>query len=148
MKHADNALVRWEELNLDYEGENKYASFFSSTGNLHTYPAKAVPKMISDLIKKIMSIKSINTVLDPFVGSGTTALETKYLGLDFWGSDLNPLAVLLSKTKVLTIENTTYTKRRLGELIAQVKDEYPRARLIPVCTFDSIDYWFKEEYIR
>lgn len=148
MKHADNALVRWEELNLDYEGENKYASFFSSTGNLHTYPAKAVPKMISDLIKKIMTIKSINTVLDPFVGSGTTALETKYLGLDFWGSDLNPLAVLLSKTKVLTIENTTYTKRRLGELIAQVKDEYPRARWIPVCTFDSIDYWFKEENIR
>lgn len=147
MKQADNALAKWEELNLDYEGENKYASFFSSTGNLHTYPAKAVPEMVSDLIKKIMSIKSINTVLDPFVGSGTTALEAKYLGLDFWGSDLNPLAVLLSKTKVLTIENTTYTKRRLSEFIAQVKEEYPKARLIPVCTFDSIDYWFKEENI-
>lgn len=148
MKQADNALAKWEELNLDYEGENKYASFFSSTGNLHTYPAKAVPEMVSDLIKKIMSIKSINTVLDPFVGSGTTALEAKYLGLDFWGSDLNPLAVLLSKMKVLTIENTTYTKRRLSEFIAQVKEEYPKARLIPVCTFDSIDYWFKEENIR
>ena len=147
MKQADNALAKWEELNLDYEGENKYASFFSSTGNLHTYPAKAVPEMVSDLIKKIMSIKSINTVLDPFVGSGTTALEAKYLGLDFWGSDLNPLAVLLSKTKVLTIENTTYTKRRLSEFIAQVKEEYPKVRLIPVCTFDSIDYWFKEENI-
>lgn len=148
MKQADNALAKWEELNLDYEGENKYASFFSSTGNLHTYPAKAVPEMVSDLIKKIMSIKSVNTVLDPFVGSGTTALEAKYLGLDFWGSDLNPLAVLLSKTKVLTIENTTYTKRRLSEFIAQVKEEYPKAQLIPVCTFDSIDYWFKEENIR
>lgn len=148
MKHADNALAKWEELNLDYEGENKYASFFSSTGNLHTYPAKAVPEMVSDLIKKIMSIKSINTVLDPFVGSGTTALEAKYLGLDFWGSDLNPLAVLLSKTKALTIENTTYTKRRLSEFIAQLKEEYPKARLIPVCTFDSIDYWFKKENIR
>ena len=148
MKHADNALVKWEELNLDYEGENKYASFFSSTGNLHTYPAKAVPEMVSDLIKKIMSIKSVNIVLDPFVGSGTTALEAKYLGLDFWGSDLNPLAVLLSKTKVLTIENTTYTKRRLNEFVARVKEEYPKARLIPVCTFDGIDYWFKEENIR
>ena len=27
MKQADNALAKWEELNLDYEGENKYASF-------------------------------------------------------------------------------------------------------------------------
>lgn len=147
MQNAGNAL-KWEELNLDYEGENKYASFFSSTGNLHTYPAKAVPEMVSDLIKKVMSIKSIKTVLDPFVGSGTTALESKYLGLDFWGSDLNPLAVLLSKTKALTIDNTDYTKKRLSGFVQQVKKEYPGARLIPFCTFNSIDYWFKEENIR
>ena len=147
MKNAENAL-KWEELNLDYEGENKYASFFSSTGNLHTYPAKAVPEMVNDLIKKVMSIKSIKTVLDPFVGSGTTALESKYLGLDFWGSDLNPLAVLLSKTKTLTIDNTNYTKRRLNDFVQQVKKEYPDAKLIPDCTFNSIDYWFKEENIR
>ncbi len=148
MNYADNALVKWEELNLDYEGENKYASFFSSTGNLHTYPAKAVPEMVSDLIKKVMSIKTIKTVLDPFVGSGTTALESKYLGVDFFGSDLNPLAVLLSKTKVLTIDNTAYTKKRLKEFIANIKGEYPNTCLIPVCSFDSIDYWFKEENIR
>ena len=78
MKYADNAFIDWQELDLDYEGENKYASFFSSMGNLHTYPAKAVPEMVSDLIKKILSIQSIKTVLDPFVGSGTTALESKY----------------------------------------------------------------------
>ena len=148
MKHADNTLIKWEELNLDYEGENKYASFFSSTGNLHTYPAKAVPEMVSDLIKKVISIKPIKTVLDPFVGSGTTALEAKYLGLDFWGSDLNPLAVLLSKTKALTIDNTTYTKKRLLEFVEQVKEEYPTVKFIPISTFDSIEYWFKEENIR
>ena len=28
MKNAENAL-KWEELNLDYEGENKYASFLN-----------------------------------------------------------------------------------------------------------------------
>lgn len=146
MKCADNAL-KWEELNLDYESENKYASFFSSTGNLHTYPAKAVPEMVNDLIKKVMSIKSIKTVLDPFVGSGTTALESKYLGLDFFGSDLNPLAVLLSKTKTLTIENTSYTKQRLGEFIKQIKKEYTNGCMLPLYTFNSIDYWFKKENI-
>lgn len=147
MKNAENAL-KWEDLNLDYEGENKYASFFSSTGNLHTYPAKAVPEMVRDLIKKVMSIESIKTVLDPFVGSGTTALESKYLGLDFWGSDLNPLAILLSKTKTLTIDNTNYTKRRLYDFIAQIKEEYQHTKLVPIYTFKSIDYWFKEENIR
>lgn len=146
MKCVDNTL-KWEDLKLDYEGENEYTSFFSSTGNLHTYPAKAVPKMVNDLIKRVMSIKTIKTVVDPFVGSGTTALESKYLGLDFWGSDLNPLAILLSKTKVLTIDNTTYTKKRLNEFITQIKKEYTDSYLVPVCRFDNIDYWFKKENI-
>lgn len=148
MNYAENIGESWEELNLDYEGENKYASFFSSTGNMHTYPAKAVPEMVNDLIKKVMSIKNIGTVLDPFVGSGTTALESKYLGLDFLGSDLNPLAVLLSKTKTLTIENTSYTKKRLNEFVEQIKEEYPKAQLIPIHRFDGIEYWFKEKNIR
>ena len=78
MKCVDNTL-KWEDLKLDYEGENEYTSFFSSTGNLHTYPAKAVPKMVNDLIKRVMSIKTIKTVVDPFVGSGTTALEFTFL---------------------------------------------------------------------
>ncbi|WP_297430758.1 DNA methyltransferase, partial [Clostridium sp.] len=56
--------------------------------------------------EKFKNEYNIKNVLDPFVGSGTTALEAKYIGLDFYGSDLNPLAVLLSKTKVLTINNT------------------------------------------
>ena len=34
---AEKLEVLWDDLNLDYEGENKYASFFSSNGNLHTY---------------------------------------------------------------------------------------------------------------
>ena len=137
----------WEELNLDYEGENKYASFFSSNGNLHTYPAKAVPEMVSDLIKKISSIYPIESILDPFVGSGTTALEAKYLGLDFWGSDLNPLAVLLTKTKSLTIENTNYTKKRLKDFLQQIEESYNSSSLVPVVHFESIDYWFKKQNI-
>lgn len=148
MNGAEKVVISWEELNLDYEGENKFASFFSSAGNIHTYPAKAVPEMVNELIKTVMTIRPIKTVLDPFVGSGTTALEAKYLGLDFFGSDLNPLAVLLSKTKTLTIDDTDYTKKCLNEFISQVEEEYRTANLIPVHSFESIDYWFKEENIR
>lgn len=148
MNSIEMTKVSWEELDLDYEGENKFASFFSSVGNIHTYPAKAVPEMVNDLISKVMSINSIKTVLDPFVGSGTTALEAKYLGLDFWGSDLNPLAILLSKTKTLTIDNTYYTKSRLNDFIEKVKKDYSSTYLVPVCNFERIRYWFKEDNIK
>lgn len=145
---AEKLDMEWEDLNFDFEGENKYASFFSSNGNLHTYPAKAVPEMVNELIKKINSLNTIKTVLDPFVGSGTTALEAKYLGLDFYGSDLNPLAVLLAKTKSLTIENTNYTKKRINVFLEQLKFGFSSRSLIPKVQFDGIDYWFKQENIR
>lgn len=40
------------------------------------------------------------TVLDPFCGGGSTLIEAQRLGTSTWGSDLNPVPVLI--TKVLT----------------------------------------------
>ena len=64
MIDAENAL-KWEELNLDYEGENKYASFFSSTGNLHTYSANVLKRLWMKLVyhhKKNMIICEGNQI--------------------------------------------------------------------------------------
>lgn len=138
----------WDDINLDYEGENKFASFFSSKGNIHSYPAKAVPEMVRDLIDKLKDSYNIESVLDPFVGSGTTALEAKYLGLDFYGSDLNPLAVLLARTKILTIDNTIYVKRHLDEFVKVIKKKYEDNIFVSLYSFDNIKYWFKEENIK
>jgi hypothetical protein len=38
-------------------------------------------------------------VLDPFVGSGTTMLESLHRGLRFTGADINPLAILLCRVE-------------------------------------------------
>lgn len=138
----------WENINLDYEGENKYASFFSSQGNIHSYPAKAVPEMVRDLIKKVSLISEVQSVLDPFVGSGTMALESKYLGLDFYGSDLNPLAVLLARTKSVTIKNTNYVKRHLNEFTNKINEDYKNTNVVVLNQFNNIEYWFKKNNIR
>lgn len=143
-----NTEVEWENINLDYEGENKFASFFSSQGNIHTYPAKAVPEMVRDLIKKISSITTIENILDPFVGSGTTALEAKYLGLDFYGSDLNPLAVLLARTKSLTIKNAHNVKEYLLDFVNRIQEEYKMTNVVSLYSFAKIEFWFKAENIR
>jgi len=42
-----------------------------------------------------------STVLDPFCGSGTTLLTCAHRGLEFAGMDVNPLAVLLSKVRLM-----------------------------------------------
>lgn len=146
--NSDIINEEWENINLDYEGENKFASFFSSQGNIHSYPAKAVPEMISDLLIKLKSMYKIKTVLDPFVGSGTTALEAKYLGLDFYGSDLNPLAVMLAMAKTVTINNTIYTKKHLTEFVEEMQQKYEENIPVALENFKNIDYWFKSDNIR
>jgi DNA methylase len=140
--------LNWDELNLDYAGENNYASFLSSTSNVHSYPAKAVPNMVFDLLKNVSSQYKVNSVLDPFVGSGTTALETKYMGLDFYGSDLNPLAILLSRTKVLTLSSPAYTIKTIKGFLVNVQNDYKNTEDIDEITFHNIDYWFKEKNIK
>lgn len=48
---------------------------------------------------KEFKIKSGDTVLDPFVGSGTTLLAAKEMGVDAVGVDAAPLAVFVSQVK-------------------------------------------------
>lgn len=135
------------KMDLDYANRNCIAaSIFTSEGNLHPYPAKAVPDMVHELLVKIKQVYEIDTVLDPFVGSGTVALESKILGLDFYGSDLNPLAVLLARTKSLSIKDSKAIRSIIEDFILELK-EPPNRKLIKIESFNNITYWFKRENI-
>lgn len=136
------------KLDLDYSGNNNFASFFNSNGLIHPYPAKAVPEVVNSLIKKIMELSKVTKVLDPFVGSGTVALESKYLGLDFVGSDLNPLSILLARTKTLTINNSNYFERQLRSFIEQLTMQYVDEKPVLIENFTNIKYWFKDNNIK
>lgn len=135
------------DMNLDYADRNNVTSLFMSEGNIHPYPAKAVPDMVRDLLSKIKDLYGVKNVLDPFVGSGTVALESKLLGLDFYGSDLNPLAVLLARTKSLTIEGTPYVKEQLENFASSINEKSMKEVLFGIANFKNIDYWFKEKNI-
>lgn len=64
----------------------------------HSYPARAHPETIARLIEDFVPPKGV--VLDPFCGSGTVLVEAILAGKKSLGTDLNPLAVMLSKRKV------------------------------------------------
>lgn len=138
----------WKDLDLNYVGENNFASFFSSEGNIHTYPAKAVPDMILSLLKKLKEQYGINKVLDPFMGSGTVALEARYLGLDFYGSDLNPLSILLSRTKALTVNNAADVEKALINFAEKLIITYTDHKLVDLVFFEKINFWFKSKNIQ
>jgi tRNA G10 N-methylase Trm11 len=65
---------------------------------IYPYKGKFHPQMIRAALN-IIGLQSGETVLDPFVGSGTTALEAQLLGVNCVGLDASPLCVLQSRVK-------------------------------------------------
>lgn len=68
----------------------------------YPYKGKFHPQMIRALLN-IIGINPGDIVLDPFIGSGTLALEAQLLGINCIGLDISPLCVLQSKVKTQSI---------------------------------------------
>jgi hypothetical protein len=103
------------------------------------YPAMMVPDMLSDLMRIICAADpKIHTVFDPFVGSGSVQTETMLLGLDFVGSDINPLAVLLCKAKAGPFR-PNQLEEKLDDVLSFVEsDECSRRE----ASFAGLTKWF------
>lgn len=109
------------------------------------YPAMMVPGMLRDLIRTITEVDSkIRTVYDPFAGSGTVLTEAMFQARDFYGTDINPLAVLLCKMKAGPfLEDVLESK--IEDLIDHVEhDRDPRQE----ADFPNIRKWFHARSIR
>lgn len=57
------------------------------------------------LIERIISSTNANLILDPFMGSGTTAIAAKKLEREFIGIELSPEYIELSKKRLIQLAN-------------------------------------------
>jgi len=73
-----------------------------ATHGYHRYPAKFIPQLAARLIEDYS--RPGDTVLDPFMGSGTALVEAKRLGRPSIGVDINPVAHLIATAKVRALE--------------------------------------------
>jgi len=69
---------------------------------IYPYKGKFHPQMIRALIN-VIGLRNNDTIFEPFSGSGTTALESQLLGLNFIGIDISPLCILQGKVKTQAI---------------------------------------------
>ncbi|MCX7880458.1 MAG: DNA methyltransferase [Ignavibacteria bacterium] len=69
---------------------------------IYPYKGKFHPQMIRALLN-IIGVQQGDIVLDPFSGSGTTALECQLLGINFFGVDISPLCVIQGRVKTESI---------------------------------------------
>jgi len=87
---------------------------------IYPYKGKFHPQMIRALLN-ILKLEANETVLDPFVGSGTTAVEAQLLGINCIGIDISPLCISQSKVKTESIYVIDKIKRLREEAIASFK---------------------------
>ena len=73
-----------------------------ATNSYHRYPAKFIPQIVRELL--VNYSKEGDIVLDPFMGSGTTLVESMVQNRVGYGVDINPIAVLISQAKCTPID--------------------------------------------
>lgn len=74
------------------------------THDLHPYPAKFIPQIPGHCIAQLSMAGEL--VLDPFGGSGTTALEAVRLGRRALSIDANPVGTLIGRVKTCNLDRT------------------------------------------
>lgn len=71
----------------------------SLISSIHPYPAKFIEEIPTQLLD-IFDLDPHLTVMDPFMGSGTTLVSARRKGYDVLGIDLNPIAYLITSVKL------------------------------------------------
>ena len=130
--------VRKIDYSWDYRGEKTK----SYTHGIHTYPAMFIPQVGRRLLETYS--KEGDTVCDIFCGSGTALVESKLLGRNAYGIDLNPLAIFLAHAKTTPLNPQKLTKEYIALLdrVEKIKDKE-----IKKPEFNNIDFWFKDKVI-
>jgi len=82
---------------------------------IYPYKGKYHPQMIRSLLN-VIRLKPGETVLDPFIGSGTTAVEAQLLGINCIGIDVSRLCILISKVKTESIYALEQVKKLAGSV--------------------------------
>jgi len=134
----DEKYVRKIDYSWDYRGEKTK----SHTHGIHTYPAMFIPQVGRRLLETYS--KEGDTICDIFCGSGSALVESRLLGRNAFGIDLNPLAIFLAKAKTTPINPQKLTKEYIALLdrVEKIKDKE-----IQRPDFKNIDFWFKDKVI-
>ena len=122
------------------------------THGYHRYAAKFIPQLVERLIKE--NSQNADLVCDPFMGSGTTLVEAIINGRRAYGTDINPVAVLISRAKTTPIE-PLFLKHHVSSLLGKIKSDIESKKGQKLLVSDDIDinvsenkrldYWFPEK---
>lgn len=137
-KLAASKYHRTIDYSWDFQGE-KIKSY---THGFHSYPAMFIPQVARRLLQKYS--KEGDNICDIFCGSGTALIESRLLGRNAYGIDLNPFAIFLAKAKTTELDPRVLEKtyKNIVERYKKMDESY-----VTKPNFNNLEFWFKEQVI-
>lgn len=130
-----------EDQSWSFEESSRKDTSYATHG-YHRYPAKFIPQLARRCI--LENSNEGDLVIDPFCGCGTTIVESLVNRRKGIGTDINPVAILISKAKITPIEpnKLNQEKEKLFNLIDNKKKLEDRG------FNERVVYWFPNREIR
>lgn len=122
----------------------KTANTKTYTHCYHNYPAMMIPQIAEQLI--IEYGKNAKILFDPYCGTGTSLVEANLKNINAIGTDLNPLARLIAKTKTTRIELQIldlYLKE-FNNFSFSLNFSFNKPNVV-IPNFKNIDFWFAKQ---
>ncbi len=140
--NADQALIkRFSSLSADF-WDFKEDDTREYTHGIHSYPAMMVCPISRNIIKMVQEVMPVNSLFDPFAGSGTVLVEGMLAGIKtVAGNDINPLALFLSNAKTKNID-ISELQREINELTNRIRSQY----LADKYSYDNADNYIHDAW--
>lgn len=113
----------------------------------HSYPAMMIPQVARKLIELYAPKDKCDFIFDPYMGSGTTLVEASLKNIKSIGTDINPLARMISLAK--TTHFDTDKIDRCLSTIQLFPFDYSPDKVVD-SNFDRISnysYWYSDEVL-
>ncbi len=146
-------IINWREKNIRVFGNDlSFANVpewqrTKHVHRLHPYLGKFIPQLVEIFLKRFFSPGQ--TILDPFVGSGTTLVEANLLNLHSIGVELSEFGYLIAKVKTQKYDISLLEKEIL-DILNKTKKFSERIQRKQISLFEVGDFeapeYFKTWY--
>lgn len=137
-KIMQKSIAKLSKISWEFQNANTR----EATHGYHPFHGKFIPQIPKTIIEHLT--KPGDTVLDPFCGSGTALVEANILNRKSIGTDIAPIAVLVSKVKTTYIE----TEELATEIKKIEKMVFQKTAKSVIPDFPNKDIWYNERTLK
>jgi DNA modification methylase len=135
-------MILTEKKYIDFSWDFVGANTKQFTHCYHNYPAMMIPQIAERILTKYGAGSQL--LFDPYCGTGTSLVEANLKGINAIGTDLNPLARLIAKTKTtkLNLQVLDLYLKEFNDYIFSLMFNFNNKVSIVIPRINNIDFWF------